>query len=180
MKLIDISTIKHPEIFTRVDDFNYDFLNKFRWHAWIAKCGLVYAIRTFRIKVTGKYSAIKLHRFIFCSHFGDNKNFVDHIDGDSLNNQISNLRIVTPQQSAWNRKIQNISGAKYKGIEIKKYKNSVYYRARITFNKKEYRLGSFKTQEEAALAYNDAAIKYYGEYARLNNILSEKNQEATP
>ena len=90
---------------------------------------------------------------------------IDHKDGDPLNCLDENLRICTFSQNCQNRrKISNVSG--YKGVcwrkDIKKWK------AYITCNEKYEHLGYFAIKEDAARAYNAAAIKYFGEFALLN------------
>jgi hypothetical protein len=86
----------------------------------------------------------------------------DHIDSDGLNNQRCNLRICTQAQNNYNKKPITIGG--YKGVT--KYDHS--FRARIVVNRNEIALGYFKTIEEAARAYDKAAMEYFGEFARLN------------
>lgn len=60
------------------------------------------------------------------------------------------------------------SSSKYKGVTW--YKEREKWMVRININKKHIFLGYFESEIEAAKAYNDAAIKYYGEYARLNEV----------
>lgn len=62
---------------------------------------------------------------------------------------------------------KRISGkSKYKGVSIKGNK----FVARISYKFKTYRLGLFSNEEEAALAYNKAALDFYGSYAVLNDV----------
>ncbi len=89
---------------------------------------------------------------------------VDHIDGNGLNNRRANLRWATRQQQAWNKAPCKNSQAGFKGVEI----NGRNYRARIMVAGQRYELGTFQSPEDAALAYNAAAVKYFGEFARLN------------
>ncbi len=92
----------------------------------------------------------------------------DHKDHDQFNNIDENLRIVTKSQNCQNRIKPNRNyKSKYKGVHW----NGYNWTARIQINKKEkINLGTFKTQEEAAEAYNREAVKYHGEYAYLNVI----------
>ena len=87
---------------------------------------------------------------------------VDHIDGNKLNNQKYNLRYATKQQNQMNSK----GLYEYKGIFWEE--NRKKWRAKIGFNKKSIFLGRFNTDIEAAKAYDEAAIKYFGEFAKLN------------
>lgn len=96
------------------------------------------------------------------------KAIVDHIDGDGLNNQRSNLRICNKQQNNFNRRPISKSG--YKGVSLCKRDNT--YVAYI--KKGDYRknLGSFPPTDEgaklAAKCYDNAAKKLHGQFAYLN------------
>ncbi len=94
--------------------------------------------------------------------------YVDHVDGNGLNNTRSNLRLADSSQNGSNRgkPCNNTSG--YKGVTW--YKKYEKWRASIKFQKRDIFLGSFDTKEDAARAYNEAALKYHGEFARLNEI----------
>lgn len=89
--------------------------------------------------------------------------FGDHVDGDTLNNRRSNLRICTRAQNAWNQAARN--GRRYKGVERTA---SGRYQARIRVHGTRHNLGTYDTEEEAAAAYDAAAVFHYGEFARLN------------
>jgi hypothetical protein len=93
---------------------------------------------------------------------------VDHINGNSLDNRMSNLRSCTHQQNRCNSKLSSNNSTGFKGVDYMKSKEK--FRARIKYQYKEIHLGLFEYAEDAALAYNDAAITYFGEFARLNII----------
>jgi len=109
-----------------------------------------------------------LHRLITNAPFDK---VVDHIDGNPLNNLESNLRICSCKENAHNRKqISTNNTIGYKGLK----KVGIKYQVYITNNSKQLYLGTFPTKKEAAIAYNNAAIKYFGEFARLNDITDEE------
>lgn len=89
---------------------------------------------------------------------------VDHIDGDTLNNRRSNLRLATLAQNTRNKRksVRNKSG--YKGVCQEKNPNR--WRAQIQVNGHKQRLGGFDSPEEAHEAYIKAAKELHGEFAR--------------
>lgn len=101
---------------------------------------------------------------------------VDHINGDTLRNTRDNLRLATRSQNAQNRKINKNSKSGFKGVHF--HKQTSTWRAAITLDGKCKYLGSFKTPELAARAYNEAAIQVFGEFARINSF--GDSQEVTP
>jgi len=93
---------------------------------------------------------------------------IDHKDRDPLNCLDDNLRICKPFQNSQNKKLQNNSTSGWKGVS---WQNSVQkWKAEITVNKTHIYLGLFTIAEDAARAYNCSAIKYFGEFAVLNDI----------
>jgi HNH endonuclease len=91
---------------------------------------------------------------------------VDHIDGDGLNNCRSNLRPATRSQNAMNsRRHGGTSGVPFKGVFLHV---GGKYQARIKVGRETIHLGSFVDAREAALAYDAAARRYFGRFARPN------------
>lgn len=105
----------------------------------------------------------RMHRVILDAPIGLD---VDHIDGNRLNNQRSNLRIATRNMNNGNRNVRQDSISGIKGVRF--YQNK--WQARIVQNYKEIHLGRFNTAGEAARAYNQAALIYFGEFAKLNLV----------
>jgi hypothetical protein len=110
----------------------------------------------------------KQHRIIFYICNGYLPNFIDHIDRNKLNNNSDNLRPSVLNGNNHNISIPCHNSSGYKGVYWYKPRNR--WRSMIKINKKQITLGNFKTKQEAAIAYNEAAIKYHGEFASLNII----------
>lgn len=111
-----------------------------------------------------KRETVGLHRIIM--GITDSKISIDHIDHDGLNNRKSNLRICTHKQNARNTAARLNSTSKYLGVCLPTGKNRFVAQIRPEGNK--IFLGNFINEIDAAMAYDKAALKYYGEYANLN------------
>jgi len=148
--------------FARVDKEDFDYLNQWKWYAK-KKGRTYYAVRG--VKEDGKIKIIYMHRLIMNPPDGKQ---VDHINGNGLDNRKLNLRNCLDFQNCQNAKVQRKSNSGYKGVSWDKSKKR--YRARIKAGDKHLILGYFIDKHLAAEAYNQAAIKYFGEFARLNNI----------
>ena len=94
----------------------------------------------------------------------EGKPFVDHIDGDPLNNCLSNLRWATATENQRNSKKRKDNTSEFKGVSF--HKATGKWRVRIKVDGKEKHLGYFHTPEEAAAVYEEAAKKEFGEFYR--------------
>lgn len=92
--------------------------------------------------------------------------FIDHIDGNGSNNQITNLRLATHQQNNTNSRPPLIGSSQYKGV----FRRGNKFRAYITANGIRYDLGTHSSEMGAAQAYNSKAIELFGTFAYLNII----------
>lgn len=106
---------------------------------------------------------VLMHRFIFDL---DNDRQVDHIDGNGLNNQRSNLRIVTAAQQSYNKKKQQNCTSQYKGVTW--WSRDGTWKAQIMKNGVNYHLGYFQNELDAALAYDSKSKELHGEHGRRN------------
>lgn len=155
MKILNVNGYE-----VKVDDDLYELLKSKTWRVinrgtkYIADCN-------------GRY----MHRLIM--GLTDPEVFVDHIDRDTMNNQRSNLRPCTRTENRWNTNPISKGKSMYKGVHpayVKKKDNKIRWTARIKVGSKYTSLGYFKTEEEAAKAYNIEAIKHHGDFASLNVI----------
>ena len=121
------------------------------------------------ISVFGRW--YKAHRLIFLMFNGYLPEVVDHKDRDKLNNCIDNLRAATKAQNERNRTKYSNNTSGYKGVWLDK--RSQKWIAEITVNGKSLKLGTFRTPESAAEAYDSAALKYHADFSCLN---SERKQ----
>ena len=139
-----------------VDDEDFDFLNLQSWYVSIEKSNI------YARGIINKEKHTYLHNYIM-KHKG-----VDHIDGNGLNNQKSNLRICTQRQNLMNQRPKRNSSSKYKGVSFNK-KNKRWI-SNIMINGSPKYLGSFRFEIDAAKAYNEHAKKYFCQYAKLNTF----------
>lgn len=135
-------------------------LDAYTWHISPGRT-TTYARRS--VWKNGKTKPLYMHRFILSAQPGT---AVDHIDGNGLNNSRSNIRLATPSQNAANQRPTRQGSSSYKGVSWDKARNK--WVAQIHVNKKHIQLGRFKSEVEAAQAYDAAALNYFGEYACFN------------
>lgn len=154
MKVIPLTQGK----FAIVDDEDYEFVSRYKWHA--NKNGNVWYARR-----TDRGRTIMMHWLIM-----GGKN-VDHINGNGLDNRRENLRFATTTEQARNRPSQKGSTSRYKGVSWNSAQGK--WVVKIGGSKPVSHLGYFKTEQDAARAYNEEAVKRFGEFARLNEIEEE-------
>lgn len=142
---------------TIIDDEDISLVSGQNWHAVFCNKKDFYAARTVNRK------RIWLHRVITSCPTGF---FVDHINGNTLDNRRCNLRICTKTQNSQN---QHTSLNKYKGVHW--HKRVKKYCASIRVNQRLLHLGYSDSEKDCAALYNAAAIKFFGEFARVNIII---------
>lgn len=140
-----------------IDKEDYEKAKNFHWNNETP-----YLYTTTTVQKNNKKQIIRLHRLIL--GIEDNDVFVDHINGNPLDNRKSNLRVVTPQQNAFNHKVRKNNTSGVSGVRLIKKNNT--WNSRIVVNKKEISLGCYKSFKDAVTARKEAEKKYFGEYRR--------------
>lgn len=165
---IDISSKNHPNTFCLVDDDAPQEVFNGKW-----TCNKVgYVVR--QIKTDHDCKLVYMHRLISGATQGE---ICDHKNGNRLDNRRENLRVCTSSQNNQNRVV--IGGARkqsiYKGVCKYPFGKTDMWRAYIRVPSGSGRgvqknLGVFSSEKEAAKAYNNAALDFFGEYAQINKI----------
>ena len=140
-----------------VDDEDFEYLNKFNWQ--VSPHGAVAA------HINGDKQRTLIHRLIMKPQKGQE---IDHIDGNRLNNQKSNLRFATSSQNKMNRGARIDCKSGFKGVSWHKQRNK--WTARIMINGNYKHLGLFTNISDAINEYNKTALQVYGEFAWLNKV----------
>jgi hypothetical protein len=143
------SKIKNKQLEIIVDEDMYYDLIQYKWH--------------FTNNYIYTNNHLALHRHVM-NYTG--KDFVDHINGNTLDNRKENLRILTPKQNAMNRTSGKNTSSKYIGVHLNRKTNR--WVSRINTNGRNIHLGTFDTEIEAAKARDEYTIKLFGEFGKLN------------
>ena len=138
-----------------IDDDDYELICLYKWHAHCTMDGRWYA--------KASSGQLSMHRLIM--NPADVME-IDHIDGDGLNNQRSNLRVCTSTQNKGNMKKAQGKSSRYKGVCWDYSRNK--WIVHIHKNNRQFHLGRFENEEDAARAYDAAAKEFFGEFARTN------------
>lgn len=146
-----------------VDEADFDLVMQYRWHAvdgQVIRQSTTYAATSALRDSAGKQVTTRMHTLI------TGWPLVDHVDGNGLNNQRSNLRDATYAQNAANRRPSPGYSSQFKGVRW--YPQLRKWNARIGHAGKLRHLGYFEDEIDAAKAYDSAARALFGEYARPN------------
>lgn len=158
MKKLELSGPLGRGFFVLLDDEDYEEMSVWSWNiSWKG-----YAIRTER---AGGKRTIYLHREVAKRagiKIGSKQ--VDHRDGDKMDCRRENLRIASNQQNQANVSRQTNNTTGFKGVSYHKVKKK--WIARIGVRYKRISLGHFDNPEDAHAAYEAAAIKYFGQFAK--------------
>ena len=109
----------------------------------------------------GKWKTISIHRLITNCPDGL---VVDHINGNTLDNRKSNLRVCSNMENVWNSAVRDNNKSGVSGVCFISKRHS--YEVTIGYKKKRIYLGRYKNYDDAVRARKEAERKYYGEFAR--------------
>ncbi len=158
----------------QVDEEDYVFLSRHTWH--LTGANERYYASTFFKSTKGGQNIVSMHRMLLGGWAS-----IDHINNDPLDNRKSNLRKADHQQNGWNKGKSKKKTCKsiYKGVRPSPTKENpnrwqAYFKhveqgAHKSTGKMVY-LGYYDTEIDAAKAYNEAIVKYRGEFAWVNDI----------
>jgi hypothetical protein len=150
------------ERFAIVEPTDYYWLNNFHWCINVSRRN-IYAVRLV-LTDNWQLKKVRMHREIMNAPDGL---LVDHKNGETLDNRRANLRLATHSQNMCNKpKTNTTSTSQFRGVHSDKRKGR--WVAKIQINRKRIWLGYFDNETDAARAYDEAAKKYHGEFARLN------------
>lgn len=141
-----------------VDELDYErVIAVGKWYA-NPSGATFYARKNYR--VGGRYFSIRMHTLI------TGLAYVDHANGNGLDNRRCNLRFATGSENARNRGLRSDNTSGFKGVSWDKQHQT--WAAYISDGARQRRIGRFSDREEAARAYDAAAIQLFGDFARLN------------
>jgi hypothetical protein len=152
-------------LFAVVDEADAPSLLRFRWCVSRGSTGGFYAARARRADEGPGPFLILMHRALLSAPVGVE---VDHVNRDGLDNRRANLRLATKRQNQQNcaKRPHNTTG--FKGVIRDGHVPARPFLAQVGIDGRRTFLGRFATAEEAARAYDAAAVKHFGEFARVN------------
>ena len=154
MKLIALTQGK----FAQVDDADFEWLNQWKWHAWLHH-GVWYAKR-------GVWNGKNMSNLLMSAALLGKR--ADHIDGDGLNNQRGNLRKASPSQQAINRRTFKNNASGIKGVRL--HKENKKWFAELTCGGVVHRVGYFDEKSPAVEARRALEHKHFGDFLRKETV----------
>ena len=142
-----------------IDDDDFEkVISAGKWHKKNEN-GKIYFVHT----ISKSFKMLYLHRLICPPEKGL---FVDHINGNTLDNRKCNLRVCTHAENMKNQKRNSLNTSGYKGVSFNRQYQK--WKASITTDGVRYFLGYFPNPETAYAEYCKAAEKYHGKFSRVN------------
>jgi hypothetical protein len=142
-----------------VDDEDYEFINKWKWHAYKGYGGVFYAHRSLHIGKRVKH--IFMHRVINETPEGLD---TDHVNGDGLDNRRENIRTATRSQNMFNRAKNKNNTSGYRGVSW--HAKTQKWQVQVRVNNKNKYIGLFRSLEDAANAYKERSKELIGHEIR--------------
>ncbi len=158
-----------------VDDEDYESLILMKWHAWFNKNGDSFYAHHSVYRKGKSPTVIRMHRHLM--NVTNPKIHVDHINGNTLDNRKSNLRICQSYQNNTNmRGLRSDNTTGFRGVGEYFYRADKKWTATLSVKGNKIRLGYFDTPEDAARAFDKAARELYGEFCGKLNFEESKGE----
>lgn len=142
-----------------VDDCDYEVLCQYKWHAMRVKC-------TWYARRSARGARPLMHQMLL-----PGGREIDHVNGDGLDNRRENLRAVSPSQNRMNQR-KHAGRSRFKGVcwntQKQKWEAQIHMPKGTAGYPFKHWLGSYSDEEAAAHAYDDAARRFFGEFAAVN------------
>lgn len=151
-----------------VDDNLSEEINEAKWSV-VCRSRNSKGYISSRQKICGEWKTVSLHRLLAGATAGE---CVDHINGNTFDNRIENLRVCSHRENMRNIRKKAAATSKYKGVFFISSggKRRKRWASAIMKDYKKISIGYFATEREAALAYNKKATELFGEFAKLNEV----------
>ena len=148
-----------------IDKDKVELVLKYRWFInGSTKKGFYVIANTVK---NNKKTCVSMHRYLMNAKEGQ---IVDHINRNTFDNRLENLRFCTHRENSCNRTSKKNSSSKFLGVSVRFNKHTTTFKSSIRINGVSIGLGIYNDEIKAAKAYNEAAIKYHGEFANLNKF----------
>jgi HNH endonuclease len=163
-------TYKEDTIVVLIDP-NFEYLfSLYKWYPHKIK-ERFYIQRTIELPRTGDKKRHRRTVFLHREIMGvlDSKHYIDHVNGNTLDNRLINMRICDARNNTLNSKAKRRHKVGYKGVYFDKRKKQPWY-VQLWVRGGVYSKSGFRTRNEAALYYNQLAREHFGEFAYLNEV----------
>jgi hypothetical protein len=163
---IPLSGVKGAGLFALVDDEDFELVSRYTWHLYVSKSGGRYAKTGVREPGDARRRIVPMHQLI------TGKRYLDHANGDGLDNTRGNFREADFSQNGANggkRATRGVPTSRFKGVYWASKRRR--WIVAIRFQGKVIHCGSFTDEVTAARAYDETAVRLWGAFARTNEML---------